>query len=110
MKFVEIRACYKDGGELTRELFVIICGLNPDNRIACGEWMGYCLTNKYHFPFVLKNENELFFGWEENYYEMTDLKEKRILEGEYFTISNQPGDPEEFQSTYQITHVTPMVK
>jgi len=106
MKIARIIANNKNAGIESADKIVILCGLDSSNRIIEGEWMGYCITDGFYHPFILRKKNELFFGDEENYYEVTNLNDRSLSIGEYFTASNQPGYHEVFQSSYQITYLT----
>ena len=104
MRIVRIVAEYKEGGNrLSGYKFFLVCGLNEDRRVVSGEWIGYMKNESVYYPFIFKNDT-CFYGGDEQTYEPINISSKRIVAGEMFTISNQPGSEEEWEAVYEITH------
>lgn len=100
MRFVRITANYQGGGHVDADYRIVIqCVIDDNSRIADGEWMGYSRCEQTTYPFVLRRHRELFYGGEEPFSERTNLEDRDIVIGEYFTVLN---DPEE---VYQIVHI-----
>ncbi|MDP3281733.1 MAG: hypothetical protein Q8M57_11920 [Nitrosomonas sp.] len=103
MRLFRILAECREGGENLQDYkLVLICGLNSENKMEDGEWLGYLKNERTYYPFILKDK-ACFYGGEEHEYEPTNLPEKIIEKGCFFTISNGPRDIETWESTYQIT-------
>ena len=86
---------------------VLVCGLDENQRIAEGEWMGYTHNNSEHYPFLLQRDPFacLFLGGEEKYCEPTTLFEGPIESGATFTVSNSPKSKDQWSVEYEITSV-----
>ena len=106
MKTVRMVSTFREGGfGQTDYKLVILCGVNEQNNIEDGEWMGYIKNESLLHPFILKEGKILTYGGEDNYLEMTNLGSKQIKEGTFFTITNNPRDPESWESTYEIISI-----
>lgn len=106
MPIVRVVAVSKEGGHLYKDYkIMLVCQINDDGRIAEGEWFGCVKFESISYPFVLQNGNRLFYGYEENTYEPTNIGSRLIAEGEYFTVSSAPNTNDESEGVYQITHV-----
>jgi hypothetical protein len=109
MSLVRITAEYKEGGHSYNNYrIVILCGITADNRIAEGEWFGYVRNESVFHPFVLRLGKEFFYGGEETWIEPTNIGQRDIKVGEYFTLSNSPHDAEKFEAIYAINNIHPV--
>ena len=90
---------------------VLVCGLDEQDRIADGEWMGYTHNNDIHYPFVLSSERKekLFVGGEEKYFEITSIYDNPLKVGERFSISSAPESDEPWSVKYQITAINKLL-
>lgn len=99
------------------EKIVFLGAINADNRLVPGEWMGYLIEDydgPQKYPCVLVTDSDGarfdFCGWE-SWSDAdpaapypTNVFEKALQVGEYFTIT----DKDEGDLTYQITSLSPV--
>lgn len=103
MHIVRIVAEFRDGGHSHENYkFVLVCGIDANQHLVEGEWMGYIQNESILWPFILKNGNSCFYGGEEHYAEPTNVGHGEIQAGRFFTLSNPPGEAMPWQSTYEI--------
>lgn len=111
-KVVRLVAKYSEGKTPSGNYrFVIVCGIDDENRIVEGEWMGFIHNNDVYHPFRLERspKYQLNFGGEEKYYEPTTLGATSIEVGNQFTVSNHPDDVKgDWTVSYCITSVHPL--
>jgi hypothetical protein len=106
MGFVRVVAAEREGGRKDASYkVVVICPINDKHNVVPGEWFGYVQNDKVKHPFVLERGVRFFYGGEEHAYEPTNFGQKQIEVGSFFTLSNDPRDPEVFEATYEITGV-----
>lgn len=106
MKIVRVAAEGRDAMPDTKGFRVyVLCGLNADNTLADGEWMGYAKQKGNIYPFVLQGGRKLIYGMEEPYFELTDLGSKRIEPDSYFTVEGAPDIDDSWATVYKILSV-----
>lgn len=106
MNIVRVMSLWMDGGVVQEQYkIVLLCGIDEQQRILDGEWMGYVKNDGISHPFILKSQNKLFFyGGDEHDFQSTNIGEKFIRVGHYFSLF------EDSESTYKITNVHPYVR
>ena len=72
--------------------YFLLCGLNDQNELEAGEWMGYMKQNGFIQPFVLQDGKKLVYGNIEGlqsiqHLERTNIYSKAVLPDEYFTVN-----------------------
>ena len=110
MNITRIVAVLREGGTSKPEYqLFIVCGLNEDDHVAPGEWMGYTKNGSIIHPFVVNSIRDDFsdlrYGGEENYIERTNFGNLKIEVGNYFTVQSPIGALEEWQSIYEIRSI-----
>ena len=107
MNIIRIVAVCREGGKsLSEHRIIAVCGIDESDTTAPGEWMGYAKSGSIIYPFVFSPEtSELKYGHDENYTERTNFGKQKIVVGNYFTVLSPAGDPEEWESTYEILSV-----
>ena len=108
MRIVRVTAAWRDSGSINRKYkFTLLCGISNDNRIENGEWTGYVVEDSIYWPFVLQDGERCFYGREDHYTEQTNIGNKAIKAGEFFTIESLPGADEPWEAIYEIISVHP---
>lgn len=106
MPIVRIVAVSKEGGHAYEDYkIVLVCQINEDRRISEGEWFGCVESEAVSYPFVLQNGDKLFYGYEKNAFESTNIGKRTIAKGEYFTLTSKPNTNDDSEGVYQITSV-----
>lgn len=106
MGFVRVVAAERvDGHREASYKVVVICQIDDKHNVVLGEWFGYVQNDKIKHPFVLERGVRFFYGGEEHAYEPTNFGQKQVEVGSFFTLSNDPRDPEAFEATYEIMSV-----
>lgn len=103
MYIARIVAVFREGGHSHKNFrFVLVCGIDSNQRLTDGEWMGYIQNQSILWPFILTNGDSCFYGGEDHYAEQTNVRQGEIQVGRFFTLSSQPGEATAWQSTYEI--------
>lgn len=106
MSVVRVVAACREGGRRDASYkVVLVCQIDDNKSVIPGEWLGYVQNDKVKHPFIFEHGIRFFYGGEEHAYEPTNLGQKKIQVGSFFTLSNDPSDPETFEATYEITSV-----
>ena len=106
MPIVRIVAVSKEDGYAYKDYkIVLVCQINGNGYISEGEWFGCVKFESVSYPFILQNGSRLFYGYEENTFESTNIGSKIIAKDEYFTVSSAPNTSDESEGIYQITSV-----
>ena len=106
MPIVRIVAISKEGGHAYKDYkIVLVCQINENGHISDGEWFGCVYFESVSYPFVLQNGSRLFYGYEKNEFEPTNIGSRTIAEGEYFTVSSAPNTNDDSEGIYQITSI-----
>lgn len=109
MNLARITAEYKEGGHGYSDYrIVILCGINEDHRLAQGEWFGYVRNEQIFYPFVLRNGKEFFYGGDKHWAEPTNIGQREMKVGTYFTLSNSPDDDKTFEAVYTVINIHPV--
>jgi hypothetical protein len=87
----------------------LLCGIGDDLRVLKGPWYGHEFAEGVTWPFTIRSLNEIFWGYEENVIEETNLDQRQMQIGEYITLfGNSAGDYGWNARLYQIVAVTPV--
>lgn len=109
MSVVRVVAAVREGGRKDSQYkVVLLCQIDGANRIVPGEWMGYVKNESYFHPFVFQRSAVFYYGGEEHWAEPTNIGQRDISVGSFFTLSNDPKDTDSFEATYEITSVHPV--
>jgi hypothetical protein len=101
MQIARITAVHTEKGVDRQDYkVVLLCGLNEHRILVDGEWFGRLDNAGETYPFVLERGQRLFYGGEENSSERTNVGEKPLTEGSYFTIFGEQGE-----AVYRITRL-----
>ena len=107
MRLVRIVGEYKEGGEPIGSRAVILCGVDNNGRLVDGEWFGYDrYDDGVEQPFVLRFGELFDFGGDPKEVQRTNIGQRALRVGEYFTVSSEHGGPEGWAVACLITHVT----
>jgi hypothetical protein len=106
MNIVRVVAAWREGGRREASYkVVVICQIDDKKNVVPGEWFGYVQNDKIRHPFILERGVRFYYGGDEHAYEPTNFGQKQVEVGSFFTLSNDPSDPETFEATYEITNV-----
>lgn len=98
----------RNGGVLQENYrLVMLVGVDNANRLVSdNQWFGYAKYEDITYPFILQDGKSLFYGWKEHSVEPTNLADRRIAVGEYFSVYSSPSEAREWESAYLIRSVS----
>ena len=106
MAFIRMVAVYKENGIINEDWKVILlCNVDEQFYITDGEWFGYVKDCDHIYPFVLQKTSVLFYGGDEHSYETSNLDNRQIVVGNYFSVFSSPDESEHIESAYEIASV-----
>ena len=89
-RMVKIMAACIDSHRLTRNDFVLWCGLDERGGLVDGEWMGYCEDDEDVWPIVVSIGSYSEVNYGDNIKDPTDLKSGQV--GHQFIIKSVDED------------------
>jgi len=103
MRIARILANWRHPRATAQETLCVIAGLNDDDSVVDGQWMGYIRSENMSYPFLLEDGgSRIIYGPEDS--GATNLGRKHLREGEMFTV--QAWEEHEKDYVYQIGKVT----
>ena len=109
VQFVRVTAiCRGDGKSWPEYTVTLLCGLDENDNIADGQWFGYLRNVAALNPFILEGEHEEFiYGGIPKCMEKSNIKKKKILPRELFTVFSPYENGEIEETMYEINTVLP---